>query len=128
MNLKVSGHEDDDHQCAAVTHACGEVAITSFAAILYAISHVPSRVISVRRRSETNGTNAKGGAESQCKRSYSRSFLVIQSPTSSVTLSMKVTNVTHSIVQYLANFASGFARVITIYTRWKKARSIFVGM
>ena len=41
---------------------------------------------------------------------------------------MKVTNVTHSIVQYLANFASGFARVITIYTRWKKARSIFVGM
>jgi hypothetical protein len=25
---KVSGHEDDDHQCAAVTHACGEVTVT----------------------------------------------------------------------------------------------------
>jgi len=54
--------------------------------------------------------------------------LVIQSLTPSVTLSTKVTNVTHSIVRYLANFASGFARVLTIYTRWKKARSIFVGM
>ena len=54
--------------------------------------------------------------------------LLIQSLTSSVTLSTKVTNVTHSIVQYLANFASGFARVLTIYTRWKKARFIFVGM
>jgi hypothetical protein len=53
--------------------------------------------------------------------------MVIQSLISSVTLSTKVTNVTHSIVQYLANFASGFARVLTIYTRWKKARSIFVG-
>ena len=48
MNLKVSGHEDDEKMCEAVTHACGEVAITSFAAIVYAISHVPSRVISVR--------------------------------------------------------------------------------
>ena len=53
--------------------------------------------------------------------------MVIQSLIFSVTLSTKVTNVTHSIVQYLANFASGFARVLTIYTRWKKARSIFVG-
>ena len=25
---QVSGHEDDDHQCAAVTHACGEVIVT----------------------------------------------------------------------------------------------------
>ena len=54
--------------------------------------------------------------------------LVIQFLTSSVTLSTKDTNVTHSIVQYLANFASGFARVLTIYTRWKMARSTFVGM
>jgi hypothetical protein len=53
--------------------------------------------------------------------------MVIQSLNSSVTLSTKVTNVTHSIVPYLANFASGFARVRTIYTHWKKARSIFVG-
>jgi hypothetical protein len=53
--------------------------------------------------------------------------MVIQSLIFSVTLSTKVTNVTHSIVQYLANFASGFAGVLTIYTRWKKARSIFVG-
>ena len=28
MALKVSNHEDDDHQCAAATHACGEVTIT----------------------------------------------------------------------------------------------------
>ena len=53
--------------------------------------------------------------------------MVISSLISSVTLSTKVTNVTRSIVQYLANFASGFARVLTIYTRWKKALSIFVG-
>jgi len=53
--------------------------------------------------------------------------MVIQSLISPVTLSTKATNVTHSIVQYLANFASGFARVLTIYTRWKKARSTFVG-
>ena len=26
-DFKVSGHEEDDHQCAAVTHACGEVTI-----------------------------------------------------------------------------------------------------
>ena len=24
---KVSGHEDDDHQCEAVTHACSEVTV-----------------------------------------------------------------------------------------------------
>jgi len=54
-------------------------------------------------------------------------IMVIQSLISSVTLSTKVTNVTHSIVRYLANFASGFAPVLTIYMRWKKARSIFVG-
>ena len=27
---KVSGHEDDDHQCAATTHACGEVNVTLY--------------------------------------------------------------------------------------------------
>jgi len=43
--------------------------------------------------------------------------MVIQSLISSVTLSTKVTNVTHNIAQYLASFASGFARVLTIYTR-----------
>ena len=53
--------------------------------------------------------------------------MAIHSLISSVTLSTKDTNVMHSIVQYLANFASGFARVLTIYTRWKKARSTFVG-
>jgi hypothetical protein len=40
---------------------------------------------------------------------------------------MKGINVMHSIVRYPVNFASGFARVLTTYMRWKKARSIFVG-
>jgi hypothetical protein len=43
--------------------------------------------------------------------------MVTQFLITSVTLSTKVTNATHSIVQYIANFASGFARALTIYTR-----------
>lgn len=69
---KVSDHEDDDHQCAAVTHACGEVTVSSPPS--YAISYVPSRVISARRPLQTDGTNAKEGAESQCKPCYGRRY------------------------------------------------------
>ena len=43
--------------------------------------------------------------------------MVTQFLINSVTLSTNVINATHSIVQYLANFASGFARALTIYTR-----------
>ena len=53
---------------------------------------------------------------------------VIQSLLFSVTLSTKVTNVTHSTAPYLANFASGSAQVLIICTRWKQVRSIFAGM
>ena len=52
---------------------------------------------------------------------------VIQSLVSTVTLSTKVTNVMHSTVPYLANFASASAQVPTIYMRWKWVRSIFAG-
>ena len=52
---------------------------------------------------------------------------VIQSLTSPVALSTKVTNVTHSTVHYLANFANCSAQVLIIYMRWKQVRSIFVG-
>ena len=52
---------------------------------------------------------------------------VTQPLTSSVTLSTRVTNVTHSIVPYLANFASGSAQALTTYTRWRPTRSTFAG-
>jgi len=53
--------------------------------------------------------------------------MFIQSLTSSVMLSTGVTNVTHSIVPYLANFASGSAQALTTYTRWKRTQSTFAG-
>ena len=49
-DFKVSGHDDDDHKCAAVTHACGEVNLTFYFLcfrVLY-VSHIPSHVISPR--------------------------------------------------------------------------------
>jgi hypothetical protein len=128
MTPKVSGHEDDDHQCAAVTHACGEVAVTVYLLQYYMLYltlpavrslHVDARrqMVQMRREVQNLSVSAPTAVAS-----------VIQSLTSSVTLSTKVTNVMHSIVPYLVNFASDFARVLTICMRWKKTQFIFVGM
>ena len=129
-DFKVSGHEDDDHQCAAVTHACGEVTVTCHLTQYYMpyliFPALRSLHLDARRRTIQMQREVQNLSVST---SMAVVFLVklIHSLTTLVILSMKVTSVTHSIVQYLANFASGSARVLTIYTRWQRAQSIFVG-